>query len=131
MNGPRNRDCMSHVIMTLVNAVVTVGRNILLSWLKSCLELRNWDFVKYSGYEVSRVTKMSSKCTRTHFLVAGGGEESDIKILAINNKIFKDMVEPKSVIYMNDYDTTDRTVCPSALNFSRTSPGWLLVEGET
>lgn len=48
MHGPRNRDCMSHVIMTQVNAVVTVGRNIPLSWLKSCLELRNWDFVKYT-----------------------------------------------------------------------------------
>jgi len=30
-----------------------------------------------------------------HFLVAGGGGESDFKILTINNKIFKDMATAK------------------------------------
>lgn len=75
--------------------------------------------------------KISSKCTNTPFLLAGGGKESDFKILPINNKIFKDMVQPKCVIYMNDYDTTNRTVRPSTLNFSRTPPGWLVVGGET
>lgn len=34
------------VIITQVNAIVTMRKNILLSWLKSCLECMNWYFVK-------------------------------------------------------------------------------------
>lgn len=39
--------------------------------------------------------KVRSKCTSINFLVAGGGEEGDFKILTINNKIFKDMEKAK------------------------------------
>lgn len=39
--------------------------------------------------------KVRSQRTSINFLVAGGGEEGDFKMLTINNKIFKDMEKSK------------------------------------